>query len=116
MTNLPQSSNDFPALGLYYPDVPVAPALAQFATKDSKNQRVVSQSFAHMVASLAAMGKGYTASTGILTSGSGTNNYPLALFNPNTSSKTIAVYSIQYSNGSGGATGLVQMVTGNPGF
>lgn len=116
VTKLPQDPNDFPALGLYYQGAPVAPALSQFPTKDSQNKQVVTQAFAHMVASLSAMGKGYSASTGILTSAAGTNTYPLAVFNPQTSGKSLAIYSIQFSNGSGGATGLIQMSTTNPGF
>lgn len=63
-----------------------------------------------------ANGQGFSASTGILNSASGTNNYPLSVFNPNNSGKSILLYSIQVSNGSGGATALLQLVTSNPAF
>src|SRR6476646_2194129 len=49
-----------------------------------------------------ANGQGFSASTGILNSASGTNNYPLSVFNPNNSGKSVLLYSVQVSNGSGG--------------
>ena len=63
-----------------------------------------------------ANGQGFSASTGILNSAAGTNNYPLSIFNPNNSGKSILLYSIQVSNGSGGMTALLQLVTSNPAF
>ena len=63
-----------------------------------------------------ANGQGFSASTGILNSAAGTNNYPLSVFNPNNSGKSILLYSIQVSNGSGGMTALLQLVTSNPAF
>lgn len=63
-----------------------------------------------------ANGQGFSASTGILNSASGTNNYALSVFNPNNSGKSILVYSIQVANGSGGMTALLQRVTSDPGF
>jgi len=63
-----------------------------------------------------ANGQGFSASTGILNSAAGTNNYPLSIFNPSTSGKSILIYSIQVANGSGGATALLQLVTSNPAF
>jgi len=63
-----------------------------------------------------ANGQGFSASTGILNSAAGTNNYPLSIFNPNNSGKSILLYSIQVANGSGGATALLQLVTSNPAF
>jgi hypothetical protein len=63
-----------------------------------------------------ANGQGFSASTGLLNSASGTNNYPLSVFNPNNSGKSVLVYSIQVSNGSGGMTALLQLVTSNPSF
>ena len=63
-----------------------------------------------------ANGQGFSASTGILNSAAGTNNYPLSVFNPNNSGKSILLYSIQVSNGSGGMTALLQLVTSNPTF
>jgi hypothetical protein len=63
-----------------------------------------------------ANGQGFSASTGILNSAAGTNNYPLSVFNPNNSGKSILIYSIQVSNGSGGMTALLQLVTSNPAF
>ncbi len=63
-----------------------------------------------------ANGQGFSASTGILSSAAGTNNYPLSVFNPSTSGKSILIYSIQVSNGSGGLTALLQLVTSNPAF
>ncbi len=61
-------------------------------------------------------GQGFSASTGILNSAAGTNNYPLSVFNPNNSGESILLYSIQVSNGSGGMTALLQLVTSNPAF
>jgi len=63
-----------------------------------------------------ANGQGFSASTGILNSAAGTNNYPLSVFNPNNSGKSVLIYSIQVSNGSGGMTALLQLVTSNPSF
>ena len=63
-----------------------------------------------------ANGQGFSASTGILNSAAGTNNYPLSIFNLSTSGKSILIYSIQVANGSGGATALLQLVTSNPVF
>jgi len=62
-----------------------------------------------------ANGQGFSASTGILNSASGTNNYPLSVFNAS-SSKSVLICSIQVSNGSGGMTALLQRVTSNPSF
>jgi expansin (peptidoglycan-binding protein) len=61
-------------------------------------------------------GQGFSASTGMLNSASGTNNYALSVFNPNNSGKNILVYSIQVANGSGGMTAILQRVTSDPGF
>ncbi len=63
-----------------------------------------------------ANGQGFAASTGMLNSASGTNNYALSLFNPNTSGKNILIYSIQVSNGNGGMTAILQRVTVDPAF
>jgi hypothetical protein len=63
-----------------------------------------------------ANGQGFSASTGILNSATGTNNYPLSVFNPNSSGKSVLLYAIQVANGSGGATALLQLVTSNPAF
>jgi hypothetical protein len=63
-----------------------------------------------------ANGQGFSASTGILNSASGTNNYALSIFNPNTSGKNILIYSIQVANGSGGMTAILQRVTADPAF
>jgi hypothetical protein len=63
-----------------------------------------------------ANGQGFSASTGILNSASGTNNYALSIFNPNTSGKNILIYSIQVANGSGGTTAILQRVTADPAF
>jgi hypothetical protein len=63
-----------------------------------------------------ANGQGFSAGTGILNSATSTNNYPLSMFNPNNSSKSVVLYSIQVANGSGGATALLQLVTSNPAF
>ena len=63
-----------------------------------------------------ANGQGFSASTGILNSASGTNNYALSIFNPNTSGKNILIYSIQVANGSGGTTAILQCVTADPAF
>jgi hypothetical protein len=63
-----------------------------------------------------ANGQGFSASTGMLNSASGTNNYALSIFNPNNSGKNILIYSIQVANGSGGMTALLQRVTSDPGF
>jgi hypothetical protein len=116
MTRLPQDPNDFPALGLYNPGVPVAPALSQFLTKDSTGEQVATQAMAEAVAAFIAMGKGYSASTGIISAAASTNNYPLSVFNPSSSGKSLAIYSVQFANGSGGATGLLQMTDTNPAF
>lgn len=61
-------------------------------------------------------GQGYSASTGIVNSAAGTNNYPLSVFNPSNSGKSILLYSIQVANGSGGMTAFLQLVTSNPAF
>jgi hypothetical protein len=61
-------------------------------------------------------GQGFSASTGILNSAAGMNNYPLSVFNSNNSGKSILLYSIQVSNGSGGMTAFLQLVTNNPTF
>ena len=63
-----------------------------------------------------ANGQGFSATTGILNSAAGTNNYPLSVFNPDNSGKSILLYSVQVSNGSGGQTALLQLVTSNPAF
>ena len=63
-----------------------------------------------------ANGQGFSASTGVLNSASGTNNYALSIFNPNISGKNILIYSIQVANGSGGMTALLQRVTADPSF
>ena len=63
-----------------------------------------------------ANGQGFSASTGMLNSASGTNNYALSIFNPNTSGKNILIYSIQVANGSGGTTAILQRVTVDPAF
>lgn len=62
------------------------------------------------------LGYGYSATTGLVNAATGTNNYPLALWNPNNSGRTLFVYSIQASNGSGGQTAFLQMVRTNPNF
>ena len=61
-------------------------------------------------------GQAFSASTGMLNSASGTNNYALSVFNPSTSGKNILIYSIQAANGSGGMTTLLQRVTVDPAF
>jgi hypothetical protein len=61
-------------------------------------------------------GQGFSANIGLFTSGSGTNNYPLSIFNPNNSNVNVLIYSIQASNGSGGLTAILQLVTSNPAF
>jgi hypothetical protein len=63
-----------------------------------------------------ANGQGFSATIGLFTSGAGTNNYGLSIFNPNNSGKNILIYSVQAANGSGGATALLQLVTSNPAF
>jgi hypothetical protein len=63
-----------------------------------------------------ANGQAFSASTGMLNSASGTNNYALSIFNPNNSGKNILVYSIQVANGSGGITAILQRVTADPAF
>jgi hypothetical protein len=63
-----------------------------------------------------ANGQGFSASTGMLNSASGTNNYALSIFNPNNSGKNILIYSIQVANGSGGITAILQRVTADPAF
>ncbi len=63
-----------------------------------------------------ANGQAFSASTGMLNSASGTNNYALSIFNPNNSGKNILVYSIQVANGSGGITAILQRVTSDPAF
>ncbi len=63
-----------------------------------------------------ANGQGFSASTGVLNSAAGTNNYALSVFNPSTSGKNILIYSIQVANGSGAMTALLQRVTADPAF
>lgn len=61
-------------------------------------------------------GQAFSASTGMLNSGAGTNNYALSIFNPAGSGKTVLIYSIQVANGSGAMTALLQRVTSDPAF
>ena len=61
-------------------------------------------------------GQGFTASAGIINSVAGTNNYPLAIFNPANSGKNILLYSLQATTGTGSMMALLQRVTSNPAF
>lgn len=61
-------------------------------------------------------GQSFSADIGLFTSGAGTNNYPLSVFNPKTSPVNVLIYSVQVANGSGGLTALLQLVTSNPAF
>src|SRR5258708_23052229 len=63
-----------------------------------------------------ANGQGYTLSLGNFSSGSGTNNYAVSIFNPSSNSKNILVYSVIAANGSGGQTALLQMITSDTAF
>lgn len=59
-------------------------------------------------------GQSFSADIGLFTSGAGTNNYPLSVFNPG--NINVLIYSVQVANGSGGLTALLQLVTSNPAF
>lgn len=67
------------------------------------------------IPALIAAGQGFSLSLGNFTSGSSTNQYAVAVFNPS-SNKNVFIYSVQIANGSGGLTGLLQLVTSDPGF
>jgi hypothetical protein len=116
MTKLPQDMNDFPSLGLYHKSGPVLPAQGCFPVPDATKNMVLTQSITELVRAMTALGKAYSASIGLLNAITGTNNYPLSVFNPNTSGKDVLIYSIQAANVSGGASPIVQMVTTNPAY
>lgn len=61
-------------------------------------------------------GQGFSASLGLFTSGAGTNNYPLSVFNAKANPVNVLIYSVQVANGSGGMTALLQLVSSNPAF
>src|SRR2546421_1500845 len=53
-----------------------------------------------------ANGQGFSASTGILNSAAGTDNYSLSGFYPSTNGKNVFLFSIQVAKGSGGVAAL----------
>lgn len=56
-------------------------------------------------------GQGFTGSTGMMNSATGTNNNPLCVFNPAGSGKNILIYSLSISSGTAGATGMSVLLT-----
>ncbi len=66
-----------------------------------------------------AGGAGCIGTTGIISAATGTNTYPLSLFNPATSAKTILIYSLIISCGTaatGGLTAYLQATTTDPAY
>ncbi|GCE13308.1 hypothetical protein [Tengunoibacter tsumagoiensis] len=62
-------------------------------------------------------GKGYTATTGLLNVAAG--NYPLCIFNPASTGKTILIYSLYASSGTASVNSIslfLQTVTVNPSY
>lgn len=71
------------------------------------------------VHTLTQQGKAYSATTGLLNSTGGTNNYPLSIFNPAGSGKNILIYALHISSGTSSANSIsvfVQNTTSNPAY
>ncbi|GCF11210.1 hypothetical protein [Dictyobacter arantiisoli] len=64
-------------------------------------------SMQNWVRQLALQGHAYLAQSGLQSSGTGTNDYPLSIFNPAASGKTILIYSIRIMAGTAGANSIV---------
>jgi len=58
----------------------------------------------------------YTLTLGNFSSAAGTNEYGISIFNPTANSKNILIYSILATNGGGGATVVMQMLTADTAF
>ena len=58
------------------------------------------------VRQLALQGHAYNVHNGLQTSATGTNDYPLSIFNPSTSGKTILIYSLRVTAGSATASSI----------
>ncbi len=68
---------------------------------------------------LTLQGKAYSGTTGLLNSVTGTNTYPLCIFNPANSGKNILLYDLHVSSGTSAANSIsvfVQSVTSNPAY
>ncbi|GAC1363802.1 MAG: hypothetical protein NVS2B12_20150 [Ktedonobacteraceae bacterium] len=68
---------------------------------------------------LTLQGKAYSATTGLLNSASGTNTYPLSIFNPANSGKNVLIYALHVSSGTSSANSItvfVQNTTSNPSY
>ncbi len=61
-----------------------------------------------------ASGSAFMASNSLLNASTG--NYPLTIFNPAASGKSVLVYSIRISTGTGSSSGFLQAVTTNPAY
>jgi hypothetical protein len=71
------------------------------------------------VHALTLQGKAFSGTTGLLNSATGTNTYPLSIFNPANSGKSILIYALHASSGTSSAnsvTVFVQNTTVNPGY
>jgi hypothetical protein len=61
-------------------------------------------------------GQSFSGSVGLLSSATGTNTYPLSIFNASGSGKSILLYSLQITTATGSMTGFLKYVTANPAF
>ncbi|WP_126598559.1 hypothetical protein [Dictyobacter aurantiacus] len=68
------------------------------------------------VRQLTLQGHAYCAHTGLQSAGSGTNDYPLSLFNPAASGKNILVYSLRVAASAGGINARVKMTGSDPAY
>ena len=68
---------------------------------------------------LTLQGRAYSGTTGLLNSTTGTNNYPLSIFNPVGSGKNILIYALHVSSGTSSANSIsvfMQSTTSNPAY
>jgi hypothetical protein len=68
---------------------------------------------------LTLQGRAYSGTTGLLNSTTGTNNYPLSIFNPAGNGKNILIYALHISSGTSSANSIsvfVQSTTSNPAY
>jgi hypothetical protein len=67
----------------------------------------------------ALLGRAYSGTTGLLNSTTGTNNYPLSIFNPAGSGKNVLIYALHVSSGTSSANAMtvfMQSMTSNPAY
>ncbi|GHO85788.1 hypothetical protein [Dictyobacter formicarum] len=68
------------------------------------------------VRQLILQGHAYSAHTGLQSSASGTNDYPLSLFNPAASGKNILVYSLRVAASSGAINARLKLTSSDPAY